>query len=77
MIGVAAQLVILRRAGATGTLYRWTHIAFGIAVVQGVVGYVQYATGLPWGVVAVHMLLAGMIVIPVTAMVETLRRSPR
>lgn len=77
VIGLVALLVILRRAGATGTLYRWTHIAFGIAVVQGVVGYVQYATGLPWGVVAVHMLLAGMIVIPVTAMVETLRRSPR
>ena len=77
VIGLVSLLVILRRAGATGALYRWAHIAFGIAVVQGVVGYVQYATGLPWGVVAVHMLLAGLIVIPVTAMVETLRRYPR
>lgn len=72
---LVALLVILKRAGATGSLYRWTHIAFGISIVQGAVGYLQYATGLPWGIVAVHMLLAGLLVIPVTGMVEV-SRSP-
>lgn len=74
LASLIALLVVLKRAGATGRLYRWTHIAFGIAVVQGVVGYVQYFLGVPWGLVAVHMLLAALLVIPVTAMVHATRR---
>jgi heme a synthase len=42
-----------------------------VTVAQGVVGYTQYFTGLPWGVVLVHMLLATLLVIAlVRAMVR-------
>jgi cytochrome c oxidase assembly protein subunit 15 len=75
VISLVALLVILRRAGVTDRIYRWTHIAFGIAVVQGLVGYLQYATGVPWGLVAVHMLLAASLVVPVTAMVVEATRA--
>jgi len=75
MGSLIALLVLLRRAGAGGRLYRWAHVAFGIAVVQGVVGYVQYLTGVPWALVAVHMLLAALLVIPVTAMAQVVRQS--
>lgn len=73
-------LVTLAKAGAktaTGAprlLYRRTHIVVGIAAVTGVVGYLQYATGLPWGLVAVHMLLAALFIVAVTMLVEALPR---
>jgi cytochrome c oxidase assembly protein subunit 15 len=73
---LVAVIVLLRRAGATGRLYRWSHVAFGIAVVQGAVGYIQYATGVPWPLVALHMLLAASLVVPVTGMAFEVRRSP-
>ena len=75
-----AELVTLAKAGAktaTGAprlLYRRTHIVVGIAAVTGVVGYLQYATGLPWGLVAVHMLLAALFIVAVTMLVEALPR---
>ena len=31
-------------------------IVFGICIAQGVVGYVQFFNGLPWGLVAIHVL---------------------
>ena len=76
VLGMIALVIILKRAGAVGRLYRWTHVAVGISVVQGALGYLQYATGVPWGLVAVHMLLAAVIVVPVTAMVESVRHAP-
>ena len=31
-------------------------IVFGVCIAQGVVGYVQFFNGLPWGLVAIHVL---------------------
>lgn len=65
-----ALLVTLHRASAKGRVYRRAHWLFGLAVLQGGVGYLQYALGLPWPIVVVHMLLAGLFVVAVTALVE-------
>ena len=34
-------------------------LAAGVGVLQGAVGFTQYFTGLPWGLVLVHMFFAG------------------
>jgi cytochrome c oxidase assembly protein subunit 15 len=44
-----------------------------LVVVQGVVGYVQYFTGLPIGLVAVHMLLAACLTVATTWALLTMR----
>ena len=31
-------------------------IVFGVCIAQGVIGYVQFFNGLPWGLVAIHVL---------------------
>lgn len=46
---------------------RWVLV---VTLLQGLVGYVQYATGLPEPLVAAHMLLASLLVVAVTALVE-------
>ena len=50
-------LVQARRVGAT-RLARGTWLLLGLEVLQGAVGYWQYATGVPAELVLVHMLLA-------------------
>ncbi|WP_245735839.1 COX15/CtaA family protein [Pedococcus cremeus] len=44
-----------------------------VTLAQGVVGYVQYLTGLPEVLVLVHMLLASLLVVALTAGVVRLR----
>jgi len=39
----------------------WAHALMGLAIVQGVVGYTQWFTGVPWALVSVHMLLACLV----------------
>jgi cytochrome c oxidase assembly protein subunit 15 len=39
------------------------------------VGYTQYFTGLPWGVVLVHMFLATLLVVVLTRAMVRLRAS--
>ncbi|GMA26300.1 heme A synthase [Luteimicrobium album] len=45
----------------------------GLVLVQGVVGYVQYFTGLPIGLVAIHMLLAACLTATTTWALLTMR----
>lgn len=49
---------------------RRTRWVLAAAVAQGAVGYAQYANGLPEPLVALHMLLASLLVVAVTATVE-------
>jgi cytochrome c oxidase assembly protein subunit 15 len=44
-----------------------------VTLAQGVVGYTQYLTGLPWVVVLVHMLLATLLVVALTRAMVRLR----
>jgi len=48
-------------------------VVLGVTLAQGVVGYTQYLTGLPWVVVLVHMLLATLLVVALTRAMLSLR----
>ena len=58
-------LVLLVRTGAPGLLRRRAEVLLGVAVAQGVVGYVQYFTGVPAALVALHELGASALVVAV------------
>ncbi len=69
-----ALVVALRLTGAGPGVRRAAWVAVGVGLAQGLIGYVQYLTGLPVLVVALHMLGACLLVVAVTrlqlAMVE-------
>ncbi len=54
-------LVALRVTRAPARAMRLTLTLLAVALAQGVVGYAQYFTGLPWALVAVHMLGACLV----------------
>jgi heme a synthase len=39
----------------------WSHALMALAIVQGIVGYTQWFTGVPWALVSIHMLLACLV----------------
>jgi cytochrome c oxidase assembly protein subunit 15 len=55
------MLLALSLTDAPGAVRRKAIHLFGVTVVNGIVGYSQLATGLPWLLVAVHMLLACLL----------------
>lgn len=55
------MLVALRVTHAPARATRLTLILLGVALVQGFIGYAQYFSGLPWALVAVHMLGACLV----------------
>jgi heme a synthase len=57
-VWVAARLTASTPAAARA----WAGV-LAVTLLQGVVGYVQYLTGLPWLVVLLHMLLATLLVV--------------
>lgn len=52
----AGLLVALHATSAPRTVVRQAWIVLGICFAQGIVGYTQFFTGLPWGLVVVHVL---------------------
>lgn len=58
---LAALWLALRVTDAPRRPRRAVLLALAVALSQGVVGYVQYFTGLPWAVVAVHLLGACLV----------------
>lgn len=54
-------LVALRVTHAPDRAVRAVVILLAVALAQGVVGYAQYFTGLPWVLVALHMLGASLV----------------
>jgi cytochrome c oxidase assembly protein subunit 15 len=81
---VIAIVVTLARAGqaswtrpASWSLSRrWAAALLLVTLGQGVIGYLQYALGVPAWLVAVHMLGASLFVITTTGTVYALRLSP-
>lgn len=61
-------LRLVRRGGAAPTMQRALHVLVVLEVAQGTVGYVQYALGVPVGLVAVH-ILGSMLVLGATVRV--------
>jgi cytochrome c oxidase assembly protein subunit 15 len=73
---VVAVLLAVRLTGVgTRAARAWT-VLLAVTLAQGVVGYVQYFTGLPWAVVLVHMLGASLLVVALVRAVLSLRERP-
>ncbi len=49
-------------------------VVLGVALAQGLIGYVQYFTGLPEALVIAHMLGASLLVVALTSGILALRR---
>jgi heme a synthase len=68
LLGISVALVIATRVTATSrTLRKLAAWLLAMEMLQGAVGFTQYFTGLPWGLVLVHMLFAGVLIALVTA----------
>lgn len=60
VLGTIAAVVLLRRAGLDRAA-RWALALLAAEMLQGVIGYAQYFTGLPVGLVILHMLGIGIV----------------
>jgi cytochrome c oxidase assembly protein subunit 15 len=58
---IVAMWLALRLTDGPATARWWTHALMALAIVQGVVGYTQWFAGVPWALVAIHMLLATLV----------------
>lgn len=63
---VLVCLVLLRRAGAPGRTLRAWWVLLAATLGQGLIGYVQYFTGLPEVLVGVHLLGTGLLTAALT-----------
>ncbi len=74
---VVAMWVGVRLGGAPPrSRSAWTGVLH-VVILQAVVGYTQYFTGLPIGLVIVHMLLAALLVVALTRALLSLRTRDR
>lgn len=74
-VGLTVALVVASRLVTVPAAFRrtWDWVLV-LSVLQGLIGYVQYFTGRPIGVVAVHLLLSAFFVALLTQGVLTSRR---
>jgi len=73
VVVLAVVLVGLRRTAAPGTVRRAGLWLLAVTLLQGVIGYVQYFTGLPVVLVGLHMLGAVLLTAALTWFLLTLR----
>jgi heme a synthase len=71
---VVAVLLAVQLTATDPRPRRVWHSVFGITVLQGAVGYTQYLTGLPEGLVIVHMLGASLLAVSLTYGILCLRK---
>jgi cytochrome c oxidase assembly protein subunit 15 len=71
---VVAVLLAVQLTSPDPRPRRVWHAVFGVTVLQGLVGYAQYLTGLPELLVMVHMLGASLMAVSLTYGVLSLRR---
>ncbi len=74
---VVVVLLGLARTDGPASARRAALVLLGVTLAQGLVGYVQYFTGLPEILVGVHMLGAALLTAAVTWTVLALRDRPR
>ncbi|WBQ01794.1 COX15/CtaA family protein [Kribbella sp. CA-293567] len=68
LLGVTVALVIATRVTATSrTLRKLAAWLLAAELLQGVVGFTQFFTGLPWVLVLIHMFFAALLIALVTA----------
>jgi heme a synthase len=74
LIGLSVALwLALKALGAPRGVVRNALVLVAVELSQGVVGFVQYFTGLPWAVVIVHMLGACLVWIAALATLAAVR----
>nr|WP_246012662.1 COX15/CtaA family protein [Myceligenerans xiligouense] len=75
LVALAAYLVVLHRAvgGPLAAARRAAWLLVAITLAQGVIGYVQYFTGLPILLVGLHMLGAALMIAGTTRVLLTTR----
>jgi cytochrome c oxidase assembly protein subunit 15 len=73
---VAALAVAYHLTGAPPAARRRVRWLGGVTLLQGAIGYVQYATDLPVPLVALHMLGASLLTVAVTAAVLPVTGTP-
>jgi cytochrome c oxidase assembly protein subunit 15 len=66
-------LLALRLTNAGRRPHREARVTLAVGLAQGLIGYVQYLTGLPVVAVALHMLGASLLVVAVTRLLLSLR----
>lgn len=71
---VVAVLLAVQLTATDPRPRRVWHAVLGITVLQGLIGYAQYLTGLPEVLVMVHMLGASLLAVSLTYGVLSLRR---
>ena len=71
---VVAVLLAVHLTATDPRPRRFWHALLGVTVLQGLVGYTQYFTGLPEVLVMVHMLGASLLAVSLTYGVLSLRR---
>ncbi|WP_407342506.1 COX15/CtaA family protein [Pengzhenrongella phosphoraccumulans] len=71
---LTALIVLLVRSGAPDRARRAAVVLLVVALSQGLIGYVQYFTGLPEVLVGLHMLGAALLTTATTWTLLTLRR---
>ena len=72
-LGVVALAVLVLRRPAPAEVRHTVVLLLAVTALQGTVGYIQYFTGLPGVLVAVHMLGASLLVVAQVRMVLSLR----
>jgi len=72
---VALTLVALWSLRGTGSPYRWALALLGVLVAQGAIGFIQYWTGLPIALVALHLLVASLLVAVTTRLLLAVRHT--
>jgi cytochrome c oxidase assembly protein subunit 15 len=61
-VGLTSGLLVALYATAASKLVtKQAWYVFGICIAQGFIGYTQFFTGLPWGLVALHVLGACLL----------------
>jgi cytochrome c oxidase assembly protein subunit 15 len=72
-VGLTVGLLIaLRASGATAGQRRAVAVLLGVELTQGLIGFVQYFTNVPGGLVELHLLGAALVISTVTwALLET------
>ena len=73
---VVGLLVALTRASGPARARRAAVVLLGVTLAQGLIGYVQYFTGLPVVLVGLHLLGAALLTATVTWTLLTLRDRP-
>jgi heme a synthase len=63
VLGTGAALLAARRTPGATRLTRALTVLLAVELGQGLVGYVQYFTGLPVGLVAVHLVGSNLVVV--------------